>query len=82
MQCTLNLEESCCHLQAIWLLGLPLAARLSLEVVDAVLCVAGTAFTQPEINLQPERQAVSTLRAAVAVLQHPNVHCFTGKYLS
>lgn len=80
MQCTLNLEESRCHLQAIWLLGLSLAARLSLEVVDAALLAEGTAATQPEIDLQPEGQAVSTLRAAVAVLQHPNTQCFTGKY--
>ena len=82
VQCTLNLEDSRCHLHAIWLLGLSLAARLSLEFVDAVLCVEGTAATQPEINLQPEGQAVSTLRVAVAVLQHPNTQCFTGKYFS
>ena len=81
LQRTLKLEASRCHLQAIQLLGLSLAARLSVKVVDAVLCGEGTAATQPEINLQLEGQAVSTLHAAVAVLQHPDTQCFTGKCL-
>lgn len=79
MQCTLNLEESRCHLQAIELLGWSLAARLSLETVDAVLFVEGTAATQPKTNLHLEGQAVSTLRTAAAVLCCPNAQCFTGR---
>ena len=79
--CILISEASRSHLQAIQLLGLSLAARLSLEVVDAVLCVEGTAAIQLQTILQREGQAVRALHAAAAVLQHPNAQCFTGKHV-